>query len=284
MEHDPNAGHETNEIDPIAGADDIVVAQKGADGKSDVVPLASHLAERTKAEKRGEARARESLQQEIQQAAAVKAQLEEWAPILQRIQQDPTILTRAQQPRQAVHEEDVEARELAEDMGFIDQSGSLDVGRARRVLNRIESRNGKQIDQRMAPLAATTAGQMAQHHRMTAKQARMKDGVTPVASEESIDQVFAMLPAELLADRNVASLMPIMAAGLDKMLGRTAKAPTTFNYGDPIFTEAAGGGRRPGILTDQDKAFAKQVGVKEEWLAEKSQQLANNGRRGVALE
>lgn len=286
MEQDPNPDPATNDIDPTVTAnetdddDAIVAVEKNAKGES-VAPVADLI--RYRKESKASKREVESMRSELEQLRGVKDTLAQYQPILQRIQQDPSILTRANAPAQR-EAEDVEARELAEDLGFITADGGLDVSRARRVIDRMDQRNGKLVDQRMAPLAQTTASQTAEGHKHRAKATRMKDG-SPVASDESIEQVFAMLPAELSANPQVAALLPIMAAGLDKMTGRTPKAPVARYYDDPYFTEPAGRGGRPAsVLNDDDKRFAKGLGLDEKKFADQVTQMQTNGRRGVALE
>lgn len=284
MEQDPEPDPKTHEADPTGGHEEeaVVVAQKGADGKTDVVPLAAHLEQRGKAEKRGEAKARLEMQKEIDEAKAIKQSLEQYGPILQRIQQDPSILERARQPQKT--ERDVEAEEVAEDLGLIAADGSLDVNRARRYLDRQDQRNGKLVDQRVAPVANATASQIANGHRLALKSRRHEDG-RPVASAESIDAVANVLPPELVANPNVAQIMELIAIGLDQKTGRTPKAPVARMYDEPWLSEGAG--RGPGsrsVLTDEDKRFAKNLGLDEKTYAKQVEDLHNNGRRGVALE
>jgi hypothetical protein len=286
IEADPNPEPQAHDImdpaqpNPAAEDDDpLIPTEKNAKGE-DVAPVSSviHFRKQAKEMKRENERL-------ASEHAALKQQVEQWAPVLQRLQQDPTILQRMNQPapKQEQPHDDIEARELAEDLGLITADGALDVARARRHLDRIDRRSGRLVDQRVAPVANATAAQIAQTHRANAKLARMKDG-NPIASEESIDQVFSMLPPELTANQQVAALLPIMAAGLDKMLGRTPKAqPVYQGYGDPIFTEPPGR-RGASLLTDDDKRLVKTLGLDEKKYGEQLQQLAQNGRRGVALE
>jgi len=278
MEHTPPVDEPRDPNLPQVDDDEPIVVEKNAKGE-DMAPAASviHWRKTAKEAKREAAETKAKLDQ-------LASQVEAWAPIVQKIKDDPSIITRAAQP-QPRHEpqEDVEARELAEDIGLIASDGSLDVGRARRLLNRLDMMRESLVDRRVAPVATATASQIAESRRIQAKQARMKDG-SLVASEESVDQVFSMLPPELTANPQVAALMPILAAGLDKYMGRTPReAPRHVEYDDPLLPLPMGG-RRQNTLSDAEKQLAQSTGVGEKWLQEKSNQLATNGRRGVALE
>jgi hypothetical protein len=285
MEVEPNPDPQTNEQDPLAAgreeADEVIVAEKNARGE-DVAPVSAVL------KYKGESKAAKAevarLTAEIGKLQGVQQALEQYSPILERIRQDPSIMERARQPQQQPAEDDVEAIQLAEDMGLLAADSSLDVKRARKMLDFLDRRNDRRIDQRVAPLANTTAAQIAESHRQRATTLRKKDG-SLAASEESINQVYGMLPAELLANPSVAALMPIMAAGLDAMTGRKPAAQAVREYDEPFFSEAAGGGRGPrSVLTDDDKAFAQKLGLDGKTYEKQVQQMQTNGRRGVALE
>lgn len=274
------------DIDPHAPTsaaedDDPIVAEKNAKGE-DVTSVANviHWRKEAKAAKREAAETKAQLQQ-------VSSRLDALNPLLERIQQDPTILTRAAgHPDPKPVERDIEAEQTAEDLGLIAQDGSLDVGRARRILDRLDQRAGRTVDTRIAPLAQTTAQQASDLHRARALNMRTPDGA-PFATQESINEAWAVLPAELTANPNVSAVvMPLVAAGIDRAKGRVPKAPERHEYGDPIFTEP-GGRRGPvSVLTDEDRkmvnTYAPKVGEKE--LERMITDLAANGRRGVRLE
>lgn len=178
---------------------------------------------------------------------------------------------------------DVEAMELAQDLGLIAADGSLDIARARKRLDKDNERFARLLDQHVAPLRQTTHQQIASNIRTQAK-AQVDAAGNPLASPESIDEAYSMLPPELAANPQVAMVAIGTAMLIDKMKGRTAKAPQTSIYGDPIYSEPAGG-RRGAQVSAEDRAMAKKAGLTDADITAAAAALAQSaGRRGIDME
>lgn len=201
-------------------------------------------------------------------ADGVDAKLREMAPTLEAIRNNPKLVEQVQQgtrpsaPTTLQPQDDVEAQEWAEENGLITAEGGLDVARARRQLDKLDARAQKMAERTMGPMRQHTVNQVSDGHKQYAKTVTLKDG-SKAASDESIEQAFAMLPPELTADKNVAALIPILAAGLDVFTGRRAVKAAGVDYPEPIHTESSAGRRGPVALTPDLARLLERTGVSE---------------------
>jgi hypothetical protein len=208
------------------------------------------------------------INQRLSRAEAVEAQLNEAAPILNAIKANPKLLdavtkgTRATAEHVDQPQDDQDAKDTAEDMGFYTTDGQLDVARGRRVLDRATARAERKMEERLGPIRQQTAETSANAMRNRVDGMRTKDGA-PLATKESLDQIFGMVPAELRADPRTAFVMTLAAAGMDLYSGRKPAAPQqTREYNEPIYTEPAG--RRGGTgVSAELAALGKRVGLTE---------------------
>jgi hypothetical protein len=266
---------ETRELDtngqPIVKDEEDTIVSTVKVGEQEMVPLATLIAER----KAGKAARKEIATLKTQVAAfePVRQSLEAAAPVLTRLQglseqqvsslvesvKSGTAPSRAQD--QAV--EDTEARELAEDLGLVDAGGSLDVARGRRMLDMIDARATRLAQKIVAPYAQTTAQQTAYGLRERMKQQADPNTGVPFATAESIDEAYAMLPAELAANGQTAAVILGTAMVIDRSKGRVPKAPERFEYNEPLLTEAAGGRRGPAPISAELQATLAKVGLTE---------------------
>ena len=277
---DPNLSPAEDE-----GADDSVVETVTV-GERKMVPLAEVIKYR-KAAKAAEKR----LAEQQTQIDTVSQQLDAVAPYVEKLREPGVMakLNEATAPsRTAEHDtEDTEAIQHAQDYGLIDAKGELDIARARRQLNALEKmaeRKAEAIAQRiMGPLARNSAEQKALSLREQAKRATTKDGQGPLATEESVDLAYKLLPPELIAAEGVAPIANILAAGLDVYYGRRPGA--TREYAEPIYTET-GRSRGPSPLSSDEKRIIEKVGLDEKTFrtAGANMERAAATRRGVALE
>lgn len=247
-------------------------------GEQKMVPVGELINYRKQA--REAKRANELIQQQM---TTLQAQLQEVRPYVEKLR-EPGVLDRLKQGTHATPAaaeqpaDDQEAKDTAEDMGFYTTDGQLDVARARRVLDRIETRNARRTQSEMAPLRQRTAEQAAQVMRSRVDTMRTKEGA-PLASRESIDEVFGMVPPELQADPKTAFVMALAAAGMDMFTGRksAAPAPAGREYAEPIYTEAPGG-RRAGAGVSADlAALGKRVGLSDKELAAAANRQTGRG-------
>lgn len=255
---DPNVPAEEDE-------DELIQSVKGADG-SDVVPVGDVIRFRKQARELKKANA--ELTSRIAWATGVEARLNEVTPTIELIRQHPGIVQAVQQGTrpsgtQTIQpEDDQEAREWAEDYGLITSTGELDIARARRQLTRMDERGRRMVEAATAPMRQSSAQQVSVHHRQQAKAVTLDDG-TKFASDESIDQAFSMLPAELTADPKVAAIIPLIAAGIDRARGKSVRVAPRQDYGDPLFTEAPAGRRGPAPLNAEVQKLLEKTGVSE---------------------
>lgn len=212
----------------------------------------------------------DAVQPQLQQAQQVFQQLEQARPYIDAIRQHPELIEAAQKGTHASTAttaqpaNDPEARELAEDMGWYDANGQLDVARGQRWLTKLDARQKRLAEAEVAPLRRQTVEQAA--NGMKARLYAMQDHQgAPVASKESLDEILSWLPAELIADGKVAFVAAMAAAGMDKYAGRTPTRPFTPQqpqYGAPIRTEAPG--RRTTQASDPElMRLASRVGLTE---------------------
>jgi hypothetical protein len=177
-------------------------------------------------------------------------------------------------------DQDEEAIGHAEDYGMYLADGvTPDAARARRALNRITGITGKQTDERIRPLAGVTLSQKASENIREAMAMTDDDGVQ-MATEQSIREVAAQLPPQLLADPKVVDLVLNSAIGLDRRNKRTPKAAP-----EPLYLERQGGSRRPvdDRLSADERSMIAKLGVTEDEYKRAGKQLAAGGRGGIEL-
>lgn len=219
-------------------------------------------------------------------ASEIDQKLEAAAPILNAIRNDPKLNATVARIAAGTHAtsaaadqpaDDEDAAGYAEDMGWYTDAGQVDAARGRRVLDRLDKRSGRQVNDAIRPLAGVTLGQKANENLRDVLNMIDANG-TPMVSEESIREVASKLPPALLADPAVKELVLNYGIGLDRQKNRTPKAQD-----EPLFLESSrrGGSRSSGIDSEL-KASAERVGLSEEALkksAEKHGWATTGGRR-----
>ena len=259
--------------------DPIVTTVKGADG-AELAPVSSVIHYRKLAkELKKENEALKAGQAHVQQ------QIEDIRPYVEAIKANPRLIEQVQQgtresQRQTIQDtNDEEARVWAEENGLITAQGELDIARARRQLTMLDKIAERKAAAIVAPIRQTTAQQAAQVNLSRAKAATLQDG-SRAATDESIEQVGKMLPPELLSDPNVGALVPLVAAGLDVIMGRRQRpVERETSYSEPAFVET--GTRRPAAQVNSELAsMLKQVGLSEKDI----QPNPKITGRGIALE
>jgi hypothetical protein len=281
--------------DPTLTNDPEVDAEASAaavdDGKGNkLVPLATLIS--AKKALKAATKAVKDLEPRLQHAQQVEERLNRAQPTIDAIITNPKLRAEALRLSQGTNatsetratadpEDDPDASAIAEEFGFYRADGvTPDVERGRRVLSRLDTRHGKQTDDRLRPLAGITLNQKANENLRAAAQMTDEDG-TPLATRESIAEVAKQLPPELLANPAVSDLVIKMAIGHDRLHKRTPKPVE-----EPLYLERQTGRRsvEPAISA-QEKAQLERLGLTEADYKKSGQRLeqAVAGRRSIVL-
>jgi hypothetical protein len=180
-------------------------------------------------------------------ATEINNQLAQVQPVIQAVMTNPKLRAEALRMAGGTHasastteqplpDDDPDASAIAEELNMYLADGvTPDVARGRRVLSRLDARTGRVADERIRPLAGVTLDARAQAN-LSKAMAETDDDGTPMATEESIREVAAQLPAQLLADPKVVDLVLNSAIGIDRRKHRTPKAATP----EPLYFASAG--------------------------------------------
>lgn len=228
------------------------------------------------------------LQPQVERMAQVEQQIAEIRPYAEFIKQNPEILEHAAngtKPSRTAEQpvEDIEARDTAEDLGLYTADNKLDIARARRILDRATSNAEKKLQKEIEPLRRQTVEGQAAAMKQRLYSLKAQDGVTPIATRESLDEMSKVLPADLLAQPNVAFFVALAAAGFDKFNGRAPKAAQRAEepeYDEPLHTEAPG--RRGSGLNPELQKLGQRMGVTEAQLKDINQKYVPG--KALALE
>jgi hypothetical protein len=185
---------------------------------------------------------------------------------------------------QPTSDEDPDAAAFAEIQGYyLADNTTPDLTRARRALDILDKRHGRQTDERIRPLAGVTLGQKADSN-IRAVIAQTDDDGVPLATEESIREVVAQFGNDgqaMLANPAIVNVVLESAIGRDKIKKRTPKP-----LAEPMYLAPAGGRRsaQPVISADEKKILDR-LGLTEKDYAASSAQLEKNvsQRRGTVL-
>lgn len=267
-------------------ASEIVTDDKG----NKTVSLSTML--RYKKEAKALARQVKDLKPVADRAMDIETRLGHAQPIIDAIVSNPKLRaealrisqgTRASDDRtdQPSADEDPDGAGIAEDLGFYLADGQTpDIARARRVLSRLDTRHGRQTDDRIRPLAGLTLTEKANANLRDAA-AMTDDEGTPLATPESIREVASQLPPHLLANPQVLDLVLNSAIGIDHRKKRTPKAAE-----EPVFLERQGGGRgREPSISAEEKKQLDRLGLTEKDYAASTKRLEQGvaTRRGIVL-
>lgn len=266
-------------------ADEGVVEAVSVAGQK-MVPLAELI--KTRKEAKAAKAHLQQLQPQLEQAARVAQQVEEIRPYAELIKANPQLIEMAQQatrhsaPQTIQPEHDQDAVDLAQDMGwYVPATGELDVARGQRWLAKLDARATRKAQAEVEPIRQQTVQGQAAVMRQRVAAIRDKSGA-PVASEESLNQVFSMVPPELSANPQVAFVLTMAAAGFDKYQGRTPPAPSQAPQPQtpPIYTESVGR-RGPAPISEELAKMGARFGLTEKDLRAVDARQSN---RAIALE
>lgn len=236
------------------------------------------------------------LEPKVQWAEGINEKLASVQPIIDAVTSNPQLLAQAKRAASGTRasaetteqpEDDQEAAAFAENVfGFFNADGTPDVARARRAMDLMDKRSGRQVDQRLQPLASVTLGDKAdQNVRYALAQVNESTGA-PLASRESILEAANTISnggrnKAILANPDVADILINQAIGLDVRKGRTPKP-----VDEPLYLERQGGrSTRQGGLDADLKASFERLGIDEKQGSAAISRLEQGaaGRKGIAL-
>lgn len=246
------------------------------------------------AAKKGEKAARKriaELEPVANRVTEVQGQLDRVQPIIMAVTTNPKLLAEANRIAQGgtrptsestAQPDDEEASAFAENVfSFYMADGTTpDVARARRAMDLMDRRNGRQTNEILRPYAGVTLGQKADTN-ISAAIAQTDDDGIPLATEESIREVVAQFGpqgASMLADPKIVNVVLESAIGRDKIKKRTPKAAA-----DPLYLAQTSGRRSaPAYSQEERRAFAA-VGLTEADLKKTNDKLESAGGRAINL-
>lgn len=269
-----------DEPDPEDAEISALAVDDGKGGK--MVPLSALLGAKREARTAGK-RVKE-LEPVAASATELNKRLADAEPYLNTMMTDARIraevIARAEgRPVPKADAVDQEALDEAIDQGWYQADQvTPDVAKARRVLDRHAGIAKRATDEAMRPLGAMTVNAQAERHYAQVLGMR-DDNDVPYASEESIREVAQMLGPELMANPKVVNTVITQAIGVDRMKGRTPKAPD-----EPLFLASNARGPRQPLVSDDERRIGKRVGLDDKELEHVTNELARSGGRGMRME
>lgn len=250
----------TQAVDPEPSGTIEVDVKPGT--KEKVVPLAALTAERErirKTEREKFDKEMEPLKTKVAQADQLAADLQALQPQLEHLKKHPELLAR-EEPPAAQQIPDAEAETFARQFELYTAQG-LDIPRARRIMAsqraEIEKVAKAAAAEAIRPVAERTALDQSRANFLTAAQALDQSG-RPLVDPQVLAQQWALVPAELSAQREVADMILDRAIGVMHRLGRQAPAVPTR---EPVFSEPAGGRGRTYEMSDLERRVANSAGI-----------------------
>lgn len=269
----PDEGDDATELVNLAVDD-------GKGGKN--VPLSSLIA--TKKEVKALNRRLRELEPMANNARSIQERLDAAQPYIAALTNNARLRAEAIREVQGGTPEpsqDGEAQEYAELHGlYLSDGVTPNASKARQMINWHDTRSRRLNEEQMRPLAGLALGQKAESNIRAALAETDTEG-TPLATAESIREVAAQLPANLLADERVVELVLNNAIGVDRRKGRTPKA-----VDEPLYMDRVHGRRRSEPSVDADmKERLTRLGLTEKDFTGASEQLeaTSQTRKGIKL-
>lgn len=243
-------GPDDDEADEAAPAGKTVPYQALREAREHLKTLKSQVAEM------------EQLRARAAQADAMLPVVEQWRPVIEAIQRDPSLMERATQPRTDPYEAGIteqDATEYAREIQLYTPEGKLDTVTAKRALAR-----QNKMASAAAEAAATRAVQPVLRESAAVKAQQTYQWVVQSAAAEgdpvdpaAVANLMKHLPAELVAQNpeGIGTLVKLVARGQSPRKAAPAPPPP------PVVPTEAPGSRTPGVsaLTDLDRRFAREM-------------------------
>ena len=221
----------------------------------------------------------EGLRERMTRADERERQLVQLQPLFDKLRQRPDVVQRlmsGQEPEVAPPAAPVDpgeallptqdAEDLARTLELYTPEGKPDVMRARKIAAVMRRTSDEEAARRIAPIAQS----MAQGQSGTLKQqyATIKDKAGRTVNQQALDQIWSVVPAELIAtDPKVAGVLYYAAKGYAAHHGLDEPVPAARA---PLVTEPVGGASAPAkpVLTEFDNALRRAMQVTEKQYSE----------------
>ena len=218
------------------------------------VPAAALMAERKQ---------RQELKVRAEKADALEAQVAEMRPYVEFLKANPDILKPREAPRApeptGPPAPDAETTSLAQVLDLYKADGSLDTAKAGLIRQLMRDTARAEAAQAVAPYQQQTAQQAAEANFQRVLAVKDASGQSPTV--ESVRAVWGVMPAQDLANPQVASVMAALALGLDRMRGtQTPVVPPPGSA--PLVSESGGGARPRVVLSPLEERIASQRNIK----------------------
>ena len=243
-----------------------VIEVAAADKKEKMVPLAALTAERARirqVEAEKHAKELEPLKAKAARTDQLEADIQAIQPYVERLKQKPELMRENEPPAQQ-QISDADATRFAQRFELYSGNG-LDIKRAREIIadQRVETERVARAaaQEAIKPVAERTAIDQSRANFIAAAQAHDAQG-RALVDPQMLAAEWAKVPAELSSQRDVAELILDRAIGAMYRAGRTPPAQV---MQEPVFSEAAGGGRGQHYqISDVERKMAAAANVPED--------------------
>ena len=242
-----------------------------------MVPVDALIAERERATKKGEEKARaelEPLKAKAAQADQLAADLQALQPHIAYLQKHPEVMQRPFEPDTPTVS-DEEAEKEARDLELYTPTG-LDLARAKRIIAKRRAEVSQVATQAakeaVEPYAQSSFTAAARQNFVWAASQKAPDGA-PLVETAALAKLWQSFPPELAANPEVAQV--ILNAAIGETV-RTGKRPQRPEH-EPVFSEVPGG-RHPSEyrMSPLEKSVAKVAGLSEEQFAKHAKEYQPN--------
>ncbi len=196
----------------------------------------------------------------------VEPQIRAAMPIIEKIRNRPDLIKLADQPREEPGGPltKAEAIEYAKNFDLFLPDGTPDIDRAQRIETFNQQRTQKAVREQMAPLVGHTATQQSNAFKQQYAALALADGTK--VDQRYLDQVWANVPPEMAANPDVARILYLASAGLERVSSKTGARP-----GPVVQTEGVGGRQTQApAITDLDTSIMKSAGISQKTYKETS--------------
>lgn len=254
------------EVTPVEAEPEAELAEvevkPGEKQKVNVGPILA--AERTRirtAEAEKHAKELEPLRAAAAERDALRADLAAVQPHIEHLKRHPELMKADEPPAiQQISDEEAEAK--AREYELYTAKG-LDLDRAKRIIAKENARMKdvatKAAAEAVRPVAERSALDQSRANFIAAVQQRSANG-QPLVDPQILAQQWALVPAELSAQRDVAELI------LDRAIGamhRQGKQPPVAPSHEPIFSETPGGPSPAYRISEIEKAVSRSAGIND---------------------
>jgi len=233
------------------------------------VPLSAVIAERTQRKEATRALAGKDaeiadLRAKAGQLDAIKNEWDQLQPVLEKVRRGEYQEVKHEEPGPPQPLTQADALDYAKDLDLYKADGTPDVDRAQRLAARQEAISARQTAKAVAPYQATQA--QRESVEMRNQVAAMKDSYGYQVDPVILERVWSMVPPEISAQPNVASVLHRVAFSEAVMAGKHPAFKAGQQPPPVVPTESLGGGRAPEMTSfnELDKRFSSAAGITKE--------------------